>query len=283
MPISDRSYRAGLRGTGALRHGGQLRGRARSLWMEARTVYEELGLRARRTAAPHRCRDRVAGGNPEEAVAILRWACDKLEELGVESIRATTSAFLADALRVRDFAEAKRFADVAAESGAHDDVVTQVMWRIARSKAEGDSQLAREHTPSRRRLTIRISRPRVHRARRTGRGTTALRGQGQRRRRRAAVGSPDRFVVGSAPTFEEVPEWQSTRSTRRAGTDRPGSGQCSPEGRGRRVGTVPGVRLLRAEEEPDSEVQGKACRQATREGQPYGRTAARSDVQRRLV
>ena len=150
MPISDRSYQAGLRSTlGALR---AMEGNfedARSLWMEARTVYEELGLRARRAG-----RSLIAAeieslaGNPDEAVAILRWACDKLEELGVESIRATTSAFLADALcEIGDFAEARRFADVAAESGAHDDVVTQVMWRIARSKADGDSQLAREaHT-----------------------------------------------------------------------------------------------------------------------------------------
>jgi hypothetical protein len=43
---------------------------------------------------------------------------------------------------VGDFREAKRFAEVAAESGARDDVVTQVMWRIARSKADGDPQLA---------------------------------------------------------------------------------------------------------------------------------------------
>ena len=33
---------------------------------------------------------------------------------------------------------------MAAESGAPDDVVTQVMWRIARSKADGDSRLADE-------------------------------------------------------------------------------------------------------------------------------------------
>jgi class 3 adenylate cyclase/tetratricopeptide (TPR) repeat protein len=122
---------------------------ARRLWNAARIVYEELGLRSRRAGRSLDAAEiELLAGNPDEAVAILRWACGKLEELGIQSVRATVSAFLADALcEVGDFAEAKRFADVAAESGAHDDVVTQVMWRIARSKADGDPQLAREaHT-----------------------------------------------------------------------------------------------------------------------------------------
>ena len=145
MPISDRSYQAGLQSTlSALRAMEGNFDEARSLWDEARTVYEELGLRARRAGRSLIPAEiELLAGNPREAIAILGWACEKLEELGVESIRATTSAFLADALcEVGDFREAKRFAEVAAESGARDDVVTQVMWRIARSKADGDPQLA---------------------------------------------------------------------------------------------------------------------------------------------
>jgi class 3 adenylate cyclase/tetratricopeptide (TPR) repeat protein len=147
MAIPDRSYQAGLQSTlGALRAMEGNFDDARSLWDEARTVYEELGLRARRAGRSLIPAEiELLAGNPGEAVAILDWACEKLEELGVESIRATTSAFLADALcEVGDFTEAKRFAELAAQSGAHDDVVTQVMWRIARSKADGDSQLAEE-------------------------------------------------------------------------------------------------------------------------------------------
>ena len=172
MPISDRSYQAGLRSTlGALR---AMEGNfedARSLWMEARTVYEELGLRrAARRPLPHRCGDRVAGREPRARpsrssagpVTSSRSSESRASEPRPPHSSPTRSA------RVGDFAEARRFADVAAESGAHDDVVTQVMWRIARSKADGDSQLAREaHTLAQ---TDRLSGsqgPRVHRARRT--------------------------------------------------------------------------------------------------------------------
>ena len=147
MPIPDRSYQAGLQSTlGALRAMEGNFDEARSLWDDARTVYEELGLRARRAGRSLIPAEiELLAGNPSEAIAILGWACEKLEELGVESIRATTSAFLADALcEVGDITEAKRFAEIAAESGAPDDIVTQVMWRIARSRADGDSQLAEE-------------------------------------------------------------------------------------------------------------------------------------------
>ena len=119
---------------------------ARRLWNAARIVYEELGLRSRRASRSlDAAQIELLAGNPQEAVAILRWGCDKLEELGFQSIRATISAFLADALCVAgDLAEARRFAEVAAQSGADDDVVTQVMWRVAVSKADGSSQLAEE-------------------------------------------------------------------------------------------------------------------------------------------
>ena len=92
MPISDRSYQAGLQSTlGGLRAMEGNFDEARSLWVEARTMYEELGLRARRAGRSLIPAEiELLAGNPGEAVAILRWACEKLEELGVESIRATT-------------------------------------------------------------------------------------------------------------------------------------------------------------------------------------------------
>ena len=91
MPISDRSYQAGLQSTlGGLRAMEGNFDEARRLWVEARTMYEELGLRARRAGRSLIPAEiELLAGNPGEAVAILRWACEKLEELGVESIRAT--------------------------------------------------------------------------------------------------------------------------------------------------------------------------------------------------
>jgi ATP/maltotriose-dependent transcriptional regulator MalT len=143
----DRALQAGLHSTmGALRAMEGDFDEARSLWNEARTVYEELGLRARRAGRSLVAAEiEMLAGNPGEAVAILRWACDLLDELGIHSIRATTGAFLADALSASgDFREARRYAAEAARHGAPDDVVTQAMWRIARSKADGDSELAEE-------------------------------------------------------------------------------------------------------------------------------------------
>ena len=84
-------------------------------------------------------------GNPGEAVSILRWGCETLNELGMLSLRSTIAAFLADELCIiGELTEARRFAEEAARDGAAGDIVTQVMWRVARSKADGNEQLADE-------------------------------------------------------------------------------------------------------------------------------------------
>ncbi|HEU6445831.1 MAG TPA: adenylate/guanylate cyclase domain-containing protein [Gaiellaceae bacterium] len=119
---------------------------ARRLWADARSNYDELGLRLRRAARSLIPAEiELLAGNPGEAVSMLRWAHDTLDEMGVVSLRATIAAFLADALyEAGDVREARRFVDTAEELGAADDLVTQVMWRIARSKIESDSKLAEE-------------------------------------------------------------------------------------------------------------------------------------------
>jgi class 3 adenylate cyclase/tetratricopeptide (TPR) repeat protein len=143
----DRTLVAGVQSTmAALRAMQGEFDEARKLWSEARAVYEELGLRARRAGRSLIAAEiELLAGAPDEAVSILRWGCETLEELGVLSLRSTTAAFLADALCVTgSFAEARRFADEAARDGGPDDIVTQVMWRIARSKADGDPEPAEE-------------------------------------------------------------------------------------------------------------------------------------------
>ncbi|HEU4941838.1 MAG TPA: adenylate/guanylate cyclase domain-containing protein [Gaiellaceae bacterium] len=119
---------------------------ARRLWADARSNYDELGLRLRRAARSLIPAEiETLAGNPEEAVRMLRWAHDILDEMGVVGLRATITAFLADALyEAGDPQGARRFAQAAEELGAADDLVTQVMWRIARSKLDGDSELAEE-------------------------------------------------------------------------------------------------------------------------------------------
>ena len=131
---------------------------ARRLWDEARAVYEEFGLRARRAGVSLVAAEiELLEGDPDEAVSILRWGCETLSELGMLSLRSTIAAFLADALcTTGELVDARRFADEASRDGAPDDIVTQVMWRVARARADGDSRLAGEANRWRRRPTIRI-------------------------------------------------------------------------------------------------------------------------------
>jgi class 3 adenylate cyclase/tetratricopeptide (TPR) repeat protein len=119
---------------------------ARRLQVEARSVDEELGQRFRIAA-----RSLVAAeiealeGNPDEAAAILRWALGELEEMGITSVMSTMGAFLADALAAQgEKHEAIRHSRLSEERAADEDVVTQVMWRIARARASGDENLARQ-------------------------------------------------------------------------------------------------------------------------------------------
>jgi hypothetical protein len=72
-------------------------------------------------------------------------AFDELQEMGITSVMSTISAFLADALANQgSHDEALVFAELSEKSATAVDVVTQVMWRVARAKASGDGDLARE-------------------------------------------------------------------------------------------------------------------------------------------
>ena len=103
-------------------------------------------------------------GRPGEAVSMLRWAYDTLDEMGAASATATIAAFLADALcldgRYDEAEEVSRISEDAPES----DIVTQVLWRTARACAivdrdpETAEALAREALAPHRRPITPISR-----------------------------------------------------------------------------------------------------------------------------
>ncbi len=111
---------------------------ARTLQRRAREIHEELGQRFRVAA-----RSLVAAeieqlaGRPGEAVSILRWAYETLLEMGATSVMSTTAAFLADALCVDGkYDEAEELSRISEEHAAGSDVVTQVLWRTARARAQ---------------------------------------------------------------------------------------------------------------------------------------------------
>jgi len=119
---------------------------ARRLQDEARRIYEELGHRLRIAArALVGAEIELLDGDPAEAVTILRWAHDSLQEMGATSVMSTVAAFLADACcTAGQVDDAIHYSETSAEHAAAEDVVTQVMWRVSRSRATGGTELAEE-------------------------------------------------------------------------------------------------------------------------------------------
>jgi tetratricopeptide (TPR) repeat protein len=126
---------------------------ARKLWSNASNEYEELGLGYRKAV-----RSTIAGdietlaGDDEAAERELRWGYETLESMGEKGARAVVAAYLAECLsRMERDEEASRFADIAAELAASDDLVPQVLCRGVRAKVlarrdvlDQAEQLARE-------------------------------------------------------------------------------------------------------------------------------------------
>ncbi len=118
---------------------------ARRLQADARSLYEELGQRFRiALRALVGAEIETLAGRPDEAAAILRWAYGEFQEMRITSVMSTIAAFLADALaELGSHDEALEFAAVSKDTAPEIDVVTQVMWRIARAKSARDPALAR--------------------------------------------------------------------------------------------------------------------------------------------
>jgi len=110
---------------------------ARSLRARSRELHEELGQRLRIVivGAILAAEIEELAGRPGEAVSILRWAYDTLDEMGATSATATIAAFLAFALCLDgSFEEAEEISRIS-EDAPESDVVTQVLWRAARARA----------------------------------------------------------------------------------------------------------------------------------------------------
>jgi class 3 adenylate cyclase/tetratricopeptide (TPR) repeat protein len=117
--------------------------RARSLQARARAIYEDLGLRFRLTVTSSLVGADIEqfAGNTGEAVSILRRAYEAVRGMGATSSTATMAAFLADALsqdgKNEAADEAARFSE---EHAPESDIVTQVLWRMARARALAEQE-----------------------------------------------------------------------------------------------------------------------------------------------
>ena len=110
--------------------------RARSLWAEARGLYEELGLQHRRAARSLiPATIELLAGDAVAAERELRFGYDTLAAMGETYIRATLAAYLAAVLvELRRDDEAMALTIESEASASADDVVPQVLWRGARAR-----------------------------------------------------------------------------------------------------------------------------------------------------
>ena len=104
---------------------------ARRLYGESRRIGEEFGLKAWLAALPlYSGPVELLAEQSADAACQLRQAYDALKSMGDRSRRATTAAFLAQALyELQRDEEAMKFARRSKGLAAGDDVFTQVVWR----------------------------------------------------------------------------------------------------------------------------------------------------------
>ncbi|MFL5960507.1 MAG: adenylate/guanylate cyclase domain-containing protein [Gaiellaceae bacterium] len=109
---------------------------ARAQWARAQALWDELGMAHRRAVrAIDASAIELLAGDAEAAERALRTGYRMLQEIGDVHVRPTLAAYLAAVLAQRGrFADAEEFASFAESHAWEDDIVTQVMWRVARAR-----------------------------------------------------------------------------------------------------------------------------------------------------
>jgi class 3 adenylate cyclase/tetratricopeptide (TPR) repeat protein len=121
---------------------------ARAQWARAEKLWDDLGMAAQRALrAIDASTIELLAGDAGAAERELRTGYSMYEELGDMHLRPTIAAYLAAALAQEGrFTDAEEFAHFAQSHAWDDDIVTQVMWRVAQAQvraAAGDAAEAR--------------------------------------------------------------------------------------------------------------------------------------------
>jgi class 3 adenylate cyclase/tetratricopeptide (TPR) repeat protein len=111
---------------------------ARAQWARAQALWNELGMALHRALrAIEASTIELLAGDAEAAERELRTGYRMFEEIGDVHLRPTVAAYLAAALAQEGHStEAEEFADFAESHAWEDDIVTQVMWRVARAQVQ---------------------------------------------------------------------------------------------------------------------------------------------------
>ncbi len=110
---------------------------AREEWARARRLWDELGMMHRQAVrAIDASAIELLAGDPDAAERELRTGYRMLEELGELHVRPTLAAYLGAVLAQEGHVDdANELTDFAESHASDDDIVTQVMWRVARAQA----------------------------------------------------------------------------------------------------------------------------------------------------
>jgi class 3 adenylate cyclase/tetratricopeptide (TPR) repeat protein len=128
-------------------------GEARAQWARAQALWKELGMAHRRAIrAIDASTIELLAGDAAAAERELRTGYDMLAEIGDVHLRPTLAAYLGAVLaEERSLGDGEALAAYAESHSWEDDIVTQVMWRVARAQilahtgeAAEAEQLARE-------------------------------------------------------------------------------------------------------------------------------------------
>ena len=109
---------------------------ARELVRLNRGVWQDLGWEVEEGADSQlRAEIELLAGDSEAAEHELRWGCDVLGRMGEKGYLSTTAGMLANVLASQArLDEAERFIQLSVESGAPEDIRTQVEWRVAKAE-----------------------------------------------------------------------------------------------------------------------------------------------------
>jgi len=119
---------------------------ARAQWARAQTLWDDLGMTLRRAVRSiDAATIEALAGDAEAAERELRTGYGMLEEIGDVHLRPTVAAYLAAGLAQESRSgDAEKFAEFAESHAWEDDIVTQVMWRVARAQISGLAGAAAE-------------------------------------------------------------------------------------------------------------------------------------------
>jgi class 3 adenylate cyclase len=108
---------------------------ARSLTGEANAIVDKLGHMYGAGVEQHEASVDLLAGEPVRAEERLRWAYERLDEMGEKALLATTAAMLAQALYAQGrFDDAESFCRTSRDAAAADDLSAQVECKSASAK-----------------------------------------------------------------------------------------------------------------------------------------------------